>query len=291
MAQDMLSTRRLLGGGGQEIRAQHRSGTAATFTTPAAVRERLEFAFHDGLHSMVSVGDARLFAAVGPKPAASLPQILPIVPNIQGFMREAVEHGIIGAGFNRVRRMGFASLMGLGLRGVTRGPSLLKRDFPTMLLCFIELELADFKRFDPPRVFLQAQITDLALAMNNPRILEVFVSAVKRLTHAEPGFMTVNFGMLAAKCKEWGLPLTGVVAPWEASGAGMRPSRALCETALKESGCELWADRSGRISSPSATEHAYLDSCGVKGSLRDDDALLGGPHLPHPAEEAACAEA
>jgi nucleoside-diphosphate-sugar epimerase len=102
-----------------------------------------------------------------------------------------------------------------------------------MLLCFIELELADFRAYDPAGVFLQAQVTDLALAMDNPRILAAFVDAVRRLSGGAPGFMTHNFGTLAAKCGEWGIPLGAAIAPWGESGAGMRPDNDGCEKATR----------------------------------------------------------
>lgn len=272
---DLLSTRRMLSGGRPgEAAAAARHSVTAHFERPDAIRSALEHARAAGLTHVVSIGDARLFGALR-EAGSSGPRILPIVPNIQGFMREAVEHGIVGAGFQRVRRMGLGPLMGLGLRGAARLPKLAARDFPTMLLCFIELELADFRPYDPPTVFLQAQVTDLALAMDNPRILEAYVDAVRRLSSGTPGFMTQNFGRLAERCARWGIPLGAAIAPWEESGAGMRPTRLDCEKALDRAECALWADRSGRTRDAGEAERKYLRRSGVAGCLRDDDALLG----------------
>jgi hypothetical protein len=276
---DLLGTRRMLSGGKPgEAAVGARHATTAHFQSPGAVQAALEHARSSGIDQVVSIGDPRLFAALAAARDRA-PRVLPIVPNIQGFMREAVEHGIVGAGLQRVRRMGIAPLMGLGLRGVARLPRLAARDFPTMLLCFIELELADFRAYDPPAVFLQAQVTDLALAMDNPRILAAFVDAVRRLSGGAPGFMTCNFGTLAAKCTQWGIPLGAAITPWSESGAGMRPGRAACEQALELSGAAVWADRGGRTQAPGEAELKYLRRTGVMGCLRDDDAVLGlGDH-------------
>lgn len=275
MGGDLLSTRRMLSGGKPgEARAGARHSTSAHFARPAMMQAALEHARAEGMDQVVSIGEARLFEALQAA-GNRAPQILPIVPNIQGFMREAVEHGIVGAGIQRVRRMGLAPLMGLGVRGVTRLPRLAQRDFPTMLLCFIELELADFRSFDPPAIFLQAQVTDLALAMDNPRILAAFVDAVRRLSGGAPGFMTHNFGRLAEKCAIWGLPLGAAISPWEETGAGMRPDRTMCEKALEETGAALWGDRSGHVEAPGEAERKYLRRTGASGFLRDDNAALG----------------
>jgi hypothetical protein len=272
---DLLGTRRMLSGGKPgEAGVGARHSTTAHFQSPGAIQAALEHARSTGIEQVLSIGDARLFTALGVA-GQRAPRILPIVPNIQGFMREAVEHGIVGAGLQRVRRMGLAPLMGLGFRGVARLPRLAQRDFPTMLLCFIELELADFRAYDPPGVFLQAQVTDLALAMDNPRILAAFVDAVRRLSGGAPGFMTHNFGTLAAKCAEWGIPLGAAITPWGESGAGMRPDKDGCEKAIEASGAAVWADRAGRTQAPGEAELKYLRRTGVMGCLRDDDAVLG----------------
>lgn len=275
-SEDLLSLRRILGCGapGEEPDARRHS-LSARFEKIEAVRSVLESVSSHGIKSLVSVGERKLFNAIGSRPNSRFPSVIPIVPNIQGFMREAVEHGMIGAGWVRLRRAGLASLMGLGLRGMGRASALVRRDFPSMLLCFIELEMADFRAHDPRMVFLQTQITDLALAMDNPRILEVFLRAVRSRTSAQPGFMTHNFGHLAERCSKWGLELTAAIAPWESSGAEMRPSKESCEAALKNRSLSIWSDRSGRPNAPSSSEDNYLRGFGIRGALRDDDRLLG----------------
>lgn len=272
---DIFSTRRILSGGAPgEGPVHQRHSLEARYQDVGQVREALERAKAEGMSAMVSIGDRRLFNAMGPRQSDAIPSIWPVVPNIQGFMREAVEHGIIGAGMVRVKRVGIPALMGLGFRSAFRAPKVLKRDFPTLLLSFVELELGDFRKYNPERVFLQPQMTDLALAMNNPRILEGYADAVKRLTGAQPAYMTQNFGVLAEKLNEWGIDSGGAIAPWSSRGGGMRPDAARCESALKTSGMTVWADRSGKLEAPDDSETDYLKNCGVQGSLRDDETIM-----------------
>lgn len=284
---DWLSTRRMLGGGvpGMDSPARRRS-LAARFASPASLRETLEAARARGFERMATIGDRRLFEATGRRFAGGVPRPVPIVPNIQGFMREAVEHGLAGAGLARLRRVGPLPLAGLALRGVGRVPALAARDFPTMLLCFIELELADFRAADPSHVLLQAQMTDLALAMDNPRILLAFAGAIRRRTGARPGFMTRNFAALADALGRWGIEAGAIVAPWAADGFQMRPDAATCEAALERARARsraatgagallLVGDRSGFPDAPSEEDRRAADRAGAVGHLRDDDEALG----------------
>ncbi|MCL5269536.1 MAG: hypothetical protein M1457_03030, partial [bacterium] len=222
---DLLSVRRVLTGAAPgEGSADERRCLLAHYQGESALRQGLERRRAEGFKTVVAMGDARLFAALGRKGSSQVPLPAPVVPNMQGFMREAVEYGMVGAGLRRAWRVGPVALVGLGVRGVGRAPALARRDFPTMLECFVELELADFTRYDPPVVFLQAQMTDLALALRNPRIFEAYLRAVRGRTGALPGLATQNFGHLAAALKIWGLEVDAVLTPWEESGARLRPA-------------------------------------------------------------------
>ena len=265
----------LTGGAPGEGSAAIRHSTAARFQSPKSIRVALEHANSAGIHACVTIGDQRIFSAIGKKIDSSIPSIYPIVPNIQGFMREAVEHGMIGAGWQRVRRMGLPSLLGLGFRGASRAIPILHRDFPTLLLCFIELELADFRRYDPQYVFLQPQMTDLALAMNNPRILESFLRAAQNLTSARAGFMTQNFTSLIERCRAWGIEPAAIIAPWKSTGASMRPTQTTCEQTATQTNSQVWSDRAGWVESPSPLDREYFNRTKVAGALRDDDVALG----------------
>jgi hypothetical protein len=189
-------------------------------------------------------------------------------------MRDAVEHGLMGAALLRMRRARVLSLLGLSARSVGRGWAILQRDFPTMLRSFVELELSEFHAFDPPIVFLQPQMTDLALAMRNPRIVRAFAEAVEGLTGATPGYMTHNFAALVERMNAWGVPIGAVVTPWSADGAGMRPTREACERARQNAGALIWIDRAGFTESPDAEAILHGGQFDLDGTLRDDDSLL-----------------
>lgn len=271
---DLLGLYRLMGGTGLgQDRSEARRALIHRFQSPPALRESLERLHAAGFRGVMVMGEMRLFEAVGQKASRQVPALVPIIPNLQGFMREAVEYGMLGAGLRRAWRVGPLALAGLGIRSITRVPALARRDFPAMLRSFIELELADFARYDPPVVFLQAQMTDLAIALHNPRILEAFIKAVQNRTGAEVGLATQNFVALSAAMKSWGMEAAAVLTPWNDSGANMRPDAEACTHAAKASSALVWADRMGRPDTPTHEERATIKKAGLIGAVRDDLAL------------------
>lgn len=271
---DLLGLHRLLGAGNLgPDRGEARRTLLLRYQSPDAIRESLERLHANGFLGVVVMGEGRLFDAMGRHSSRGLPALLPIVPNLQGFMRDAVEYGMLGAGLRRAWRVGPLALAGLGIRGVSRVPALARREFPAMLRSFIELELADFARYNPPVVFLQAQMTDLALALHNPRILEAYFKAVHDRTGALAGLATQNFGALGSAMKSWGMEPAAVMAPWNPSGANMRPNVESCVHAAKASGWPIWADRMGRTDPPTPEDRTVIKKAGLAGAVRDDLAL------------------
>lgn len=271
---DLLGLARLSGDGTLGLdRGEGRRAFMMRFQTPARLRESFERLCAAGYQGMVVMGEPRLFEAYAHHNLKTLPKLLPMIPNLAGFMREAVEYGMVQAGLRRVMRVGIFSLAGLGLRGLGRAGALARRDFPAMLSSFIELELADFTRYDPPVVFLQPQMTDLALALHNPKILQAFFDAVRNRTGATAGLVTANLGALLAALKTWGMEAGAVIAPWSLSGAGMRPDAESCRGAAKACECPIWADRMGRPEAPSHEERESFKKSGLVGAMRDDLSL------------------
>lgn len=271
---DILGLYRLLGEGSLGAdRGEARRELMMRFQAPEKLRTTLDRLHGAGYRGVVVMSETRLFEAIGHHASKSLPALVPLIPNLQGFMRDAVEHGMVKAGLRRALRVGIFSLAGMGLRGLGRAPALARGDFPAMLQSFIELELADFIRYDPPAVFLQPQMTDTALALRNPRILEAFCEAVRSRTGAQAGLMTQNFGALMAALKTWGLETGAVIAPWNATGAGMRPDADACLHAAKACDFPIWADRAGRPALPAPDEREAYRKSGLIGAVRDDQAL------------------
>jgi hypothetical protein len=155
-----------------------------------------------------------------------------LVPNVAVYVREATDYGMFGAGWRRLRRMNPLSWFRLGFQGMLNVRGVLRKDFPTLLTLLLELEMANFRRFRPPVVFLHPQITDLLLAMDHGKAMEKAVRRIRRGFGAEPGLATSNLGLLLPRLEAWGVEVPYVLTSVHPRGYGMRPGRTQCEEHL-----------------------------------------------------------
>lgn len=271
---DLLGIHQLIGGGAAApFRQEPLRRLQARVQASGVLRETLERRRAEGWKAMVVMGDQRLFELLGKRAGDNLPLPIPLVPNLRGFMREAVEHGMMGAGMRRVMQVDMVSLLGFALPMFGRLGQLKRRDFTTFVRSFIELELGAFSRYKPPLVFLQPQMTDMAVAFNNPRIIEAFNEAVRRRLGALPGLATENFGTVTSALKRWGLETHAMIAPWQADGAHMRPDQESCVRAARACEFPIWADRLGHPDPPDPADRDLMKVSGLIGAVRDDFSL------------------
>jgi hypothetical protein len=159
--------------------------------------------------------------------------ICALVPHVAGYVREATDYGMFGAGWRRLRRTSPFSWGRLCIQGLRHISGVLRHDFPTLLTLLLEMEMASFRRVCPPVVFLHPQITDLLLAMDHGLALERAVQRIRRGFRAEPGLATNNLGTLLPRLRKWGFEVPYLLAPMHPRGFGMRPCRQECEENLR----------------------------------------------------------
>ncbi len=189
-------------------------------------------------------------------------KVIPIIPNASQYIRDMNRYGLVGMGVRRVLRLGPVKLLRLGLFGAKRGRKVLKKNFGSLLEVLLFVELLDFKKHKPKFIFLHAQITDLAIANNNKKLLEVFVNLVKKFG-AEPGLSTKNLGHLLTKLNQWDSGVNYILSPFNEKGYMMKPSKKVCEDLSKEK--ILFADFSlPGMCLPNKKDIKYLKSNGVK---------------------------
>jgi hypothetical protein len=190
--------------------------------------------------------------------------ICALVPNVAGYVREATDYGMFGAGWRRLRRMNPLSWFRLGFQGMLNARGVLRRDFPTLLTLLLELEMANFRRFRPQVVFLHPQMTDLLLAMDHGKALEKALRKIRRGFGAEPGLATNNLGVLLPRLQSWGLEVPYVLTSVHPRGYGMRPGREKCEEVLKQFPGKVVAT----LDTPFAENvAAYWQKLGVTGAV------------------------
>lgn len=134
---------------------------------PEEWAEFIQAASRQGVGAVAPVRDAAVLRALHLARATSPLQVFPVIPNVLGYVRDATDHGLVGAGIKHVRALRVADLFAIGLRGVGQIRGVLAREFTAVLSLLIEVEMAAFRPFRPPLVFLHGQVTDLALAFGD----------------------------------------------------------------------------------------------------------------------------
>jgi hypothetical protein len=196
----------------------------------------LDIAAGQGRNTLLTEGGAWVWETLQRNGRQQNWDIWALVPHVAGYVREATDYGMFGAGWRRLRRMNVTSWGRLCIKGLHNFGGVLRRDFPTLLTLLLEMEMGSFRHVDPPVVFLHAQITDLLLAMDHGAALQRAIERIRRGFRALPGLATNNLGTLLPRLRSWGLEVPYVLTPVHPRGYGMRPSRQMCEENLRSFG-------------------------------------------------------
>ncbi len=192
----------------------------------------------------------------------------PLVPNMRAYLRDASDYGVVGAARHRFRRLRVLDQARIAWHNAPRALAVLARDFATGVLVMVEMELVRFRPYAPSSVVLNASVTDLALALDNDRLLREFVRLVERTYGLEAGLATYNYGVLIERLRGWAIRPGGIVAPFNPRGYLMQPSLEECERTLKASDVPVIASHievDGLVSRPEAL--AYLRGLGIRQGL------------------------
>lgn len=159
-------------------------------------------------------------------------RVHPMVPNMRAYLRDASEHGVVGAALLRYRRLVLADKLRIATHHLSRAFKAARRDFATGVLIMADMELVHFRRYGASTAFLNASVTDLVLAMDDPRLIREFLWLSERTYGLEGGLATYNLGVLAERLQAWKIRPAVIAAPFNARGYLMNPSIEECERAL-----------------------------------------------------------
>jgi hypothetical protein len=193
----------------------------------------LDAAAGEGRNTLLTEGGTWFWETLRAQGRQKRWHIWALIPHVAGYVREATDYGMLGAGWRRLRRIHPLCWAPLCIHGLRNVRGVWRRDFPTLLSLLLEMELASFRGVRPPIVFLHPQITDLLLAMDHAAALERAISRLRRGFGAKPGLATNNLGTLLPRLRAWGLEVPYLLTPVHPRGYGMRPSRQICEEQLR----------------------------------------------------------
>jgi hypothetical protein len=201
-------------------------------------------------------------------------EVYPVVPNASQYVREISRHGMMGAAVNRLKRLGPGQMVRIGLRGVRNVRSAMKRNLAAIVAVMIEIEIGEFKPFQPPAILLHPQMTDLALAAGNEKFFRKYATLIRDGFSTQPGLATRNLGALLQSLKAWGVDVPVVAGPFNKKGYRMRPSPQITEELVREGGWHVLAldvGAGGSLSRDEALNYAW--QMGAAGAVLDLRAL------------------
>ena len=162
----------------------------------------------------------------------------PLLPYITKYVRQANEKGMVNLVLDQLKQAGWSQMLGLLARG---GLGALTKDYRHVLSTLIGLELAPFNGLRLKAVFLHDVLTDLALALDIPEVLELHATEMKKRFDARAGYATKNLPLLVERFQRYGFQTPLVLAQINKIGFGMNPSREACEQVLASSQLEVMA--------------------------------------------------
>ena len=241
---------------------------AARYQEPEALAVALSRAQTAGADGVLVSPSQALRAAL-----RELKQPVPIyalLPNVPEYVRDSSDVGLVGAALKRVRSASPATLVRLGLTGVSHALGVLTGDFAAMTRILLELEAAALGRADLRGVVIAAPITDLALAGKHRGFFAHLTRFVRGRFGVQAGFETHNLGHLLARLREWQVRPDFVIGPVNPRGLLMKPSPAELLDELKRTDLPVLAKELRAGGSVSLAEGAaYARAAGARGLVAD----------------------
>jgi len=152
------------------------------------------------------------------------------VPYVQGYIKEINEKGLSGLIREFIHRTGIKSTSAMALKSVV---NLAKRDYFSMAISALQLEISPFVDVDIKVLFLHNVITDLLLALKVRDAFIEYTEYVKENLDIEPGFITLNFELFKNNFEEWNIESPFVITPVNPGGYDMNPSKEAVENVIK----------------------------------------------------------
>jgi len=194
-----------------------------------AAQEDAEKAYTSGERFFLVTAERDVLHFLSSKEDVSLAAI---VPDASRYVREMTQYGLVGMAMRKVRSLGIVNLLRL-LKPVLRsGLKIKKKDMRVLVPLLAFVEYLELRKCSLEIMFLHYHLTDMALATGNRVLLENYLKL--SVKNVRLGLMTKNLGLLDKRLGEWGLNVNTVLAPFQLSGYGMRPTQKDCEVIIKK---------------------------------------------------------
>lgn len=114
-----------------------------------------------------------------------------IVPNVELIAREMTDTSQVGIMIRRLSQLKVRAWGKLVLNNIKFTPRVLRKDFATGIKILTELEILKFNGEKNLHFVLHSQMVDMAVALNNKRLLQYFFGLAQSYRF-QPGLKTFN---------------------------------------------------------------------------------------------------
>jgi len=249
----------------------------ARYSQPEEIHVLLEKAHSLGVRSVMAVLDRRLETALREFQSwRSDVEVWAVVPNMNAFIRDLTDRGMVGAALARFVRLRPGAMVATGMNALRALGPLARAEFSAGALWLAQMELAAARGLHVRRVFLHPQLTEIALAGRVTGLFTEFARRARAL-RLEAGLATHNPVLAAEVLGREFESFSAIVSPCNPEGYKMVPNRAQCEALFRSQPGTFWAaavTASDSLSVEAGLAHA--SGLGLVGSvleLRQLDAL------------------
>jgi len=144
------------------------------------------------------------------------------VPYVQALVQTVNQRGIKGFVSEIIGRAGIAGAGSLALKGAVH---LLKKDYLSVALSYLKLEIAPFSEFSVKALILHNVLTDLLMALGVSSAFSAFVEYANDSLKLDLGLATWNFSLVKRNLDEWNLHPAFVMTPVSINGFDMNPTQ------------------------------------------------------------------
>lgn len=195
------------------------------------------------------------------------------VPHVQNYVQQMNEKGMKGVINEVIKKTGFIGASGLALKS---GWSYLKKDYVSMGMSMLKLEIAPFADISIKGLLLHNVVTDLLLSLNLSEVFKEYFAFVHQKLEIEPGLITLNFPLLVDRLADWKLISSVIMTPVNLSGYDMNPHQEAVEQALLDyNGSVIAMNVLGGGAFPVIESHDYLKNFDI------DYAVVGASSKGH----------
>jgi hypothetical protein len=246
----------------------------ARYSQPEEIHVLLEQAHTIGVRSVMAILDHRIETALREFQSwRSDVDVWAVVPNMNAFIRDLTDRGMVGAALVRFLRLRPGAMVATSMNALRELGPLARADFSAGALWLAQMELAAAQRLNIRRVFLHPQLTEIALA---GRVTALFTGFARRahVLGLEAGLVTYN-PVLAAEVLGGAIEFfAAIVAPCNPKGYKMMPDSSSCQAPFVSDPSRFWASEvtaGGSTSRADSLDH--LRRIGVTRAILDIRAL------------------